>query len=96
MGRIILSIQVLFLPLLSAFSRLVNYCLARRNPESRCFSLLSAEALPPTPPNPSNLNPESRLKRLLSGLCSIRQQFTVRLKAESKGKKAIYRGGLSC
>jgi hypothetical protein len=71
MGRIILPIQVSFLPLLSAFSRLVNYCLAGRNPESR-------------------------LKRLLSGLRAITQVFTGWLKAERRGKKAIYRGGLFC
>jgi hypothetical protein len=40
-------------------------------------------------------HPESRLKRLLSGFLAVIQLLTSRLKAESKGEKATYRGGLS-
>jgi hypothetical protein len=44
------------------------------------------------PLNLPKRNPESRLKRLLSAFYSIRQKLTARLKAESKGEKATYRG----
>jgi hypothetical protein len=60
---------------------------------SACFQ---PETCPTIPHNRPKRNPESRLKRLLSGLCSIGQQFTVRLEAESKDEKVTYRGGLSC
>jgi hypothetical protein len=80
-------IQVSFLPLLSAFRRIVNCYPIARNPESRCFSLLSAGTLPPLLPNLPNLNPESRLNRQLSGLRAIGQEFTGRLKAESHSRK---------